>query len=125
MQSMTCTASHTITQADIDAGSYLNTSCVDATGATQACDSEDVPAVQSPALSIEKSVSSVDGDTTPPFQVDAAGDVISYSVLVTNTGNETLTGVSVSDPRIANLDCDPGTRGQPDHGLHARPGCGR
>ena len=53
---MTCTASQTITQADIDAGSYLNTSCVDAAGATQACDSEDVPAVQSPALAIEKTV---------------------------------------------------------------------
>ena len=110
--SMTCTASHTITQADIDAGSYLNTSCVDATGATQACAGEDVPAVQTPALSIEKTVTGVDADTTPPFSVDAAGDVISYSILVTNTGNQTLTGVSVSDPRITNLDCDPSTGNQ-------------
>ena len=37
---MDCTASHTITQADIDAGHYLNTACVDdgAAGAAQACD---------------------------------------------------------------------------------------
>ena len=67
-------------------------------------------------------MTAVDGDTTPPFLVDAAGDVISYSILVTNTGNQTLTGVSVIDPRIANLDCDPGTGRQPDHGLHAGPG---
>ena len=37
---MTCTASHTITQADIDAGSFYNQACVDdgANGAAQACD---------------------------------------------------------------------------------------
>ena len=115
--SMTCTASHTITQADIDAGSYLNTSCVDAAGATQACDSEDVPAGSSPALSIAKTVTGVDADTTPPFSVDAAGDVIWYSILVTNTGNQTLTGVSVTDPRIANLDCDPATAGNQTTGF--------
>ena len=79
-----------------------------------------MPLAQSPALSIEKTVTGVDADTTAPFLVDAAGDVITYSILVTNTGNQTLTGVSVTDPRIANLDCDPGTRRQPDDGLHAR-----
>ena len=30
--SITCTATHTVTQADIDAGHYLNTACVSATG---------------------------------------------------------------------------------------------
>ena len=49
--------------------------------------------------------------------MDAAGDVISYSILVTNTGNQTLTGVSVSDPRIANLDCDPTTAGNQTTGF--------
>src|SRR2546425_4591203 len=35
--SLTCTASHTVTQADIDAGSYFNQACVDdgPGGATQ------------------------------------------------------------------------------------------
>jgi uncharacterized repeat protein (TIGR01451 family) len=41
--SITCTATHTIVQADIDAGHYLNTACVDATGVPAACDSADVP----------------------------------------------------------------------------------
>ncbi len=45
-QTMTCTASHTITQADIDAGSYFNAACVDdgAGGAAEACDDVDPPA---------------------------------------------------------------------------------
>ncbi len=85
-------------------------------------DSAAVPLGQSPALAIEKTVTGVDGDTTPPFSVDAAGDVISYSILVTNTGNQTLTGVSVvgsadREPRLR-----PRHRRQPDHRLHARPG---
>src|SRR5262249_25598151 len=46
--SMTCTATHTITQADLDAGHYMNTACVDdgAGGAVQACTSVDVPRVR-------------------------------------------------------------------------------
>ena len=42
---MTCTGTHTVTQADIDAGHYANTACVDdgAAGAAQACASKDVP----------------------------------------------------------------------------------
>src|SRR4029434_1748360 len=37
--SLSCTADHTVTQADIDAGHYLNTACVDDGdgGAAQAC----------------------------------------------------------------------------------------
>src|SRR5205807_1344027 len=48
--SLTCAASHAVTQADIDAGHYLNTACVDdgPGGATQVCANKDVPAVQSP-----------------------------------------------------------------------------
>ena len=47
---------HTITQADIDAGHYLNTACVDdgAGGAAQVCATQDVPASRAPALSITK-----------------------------------------------------------------------
>ncbi len=90
--SMTCTASHTITQADIDAGHYANTSCVNATGATQACDSEDVTAEKNPALSITK--------TAAPLTYSASGQVITYTYVVRNTGNTTQAGpFSVTDDK--------------------------
>ena len=85
-------------------------------------DSESVPLAQDPALAIVKSVIGVDADTTPPFAVDRAGDVVSYSIVVTNTGNQTLTGVSVSDPRLANLDCNAGTAGNQTSGFTLAPG---
>ena len=49
--SMTCTATHTIVQADIDDGHYANTACVDdgADGAVEACASEDVPSIKNSA----------------------------------------------------------------------------
>ena len=49
---------HTITQADIDAGHFLNQACVDdgAGGAAQACDDVTTPGVQEPALTITKDV---------------------------------------------------------------------
>ena len=116
-----------MTQADIDNngggdGDIDNTATADSDQTGPVTDSAAVPLGQSPALAIEKTVTGVDADTTPPFSVDAAGDVISYSILVTNTGNQTLTGVSVTDPRIANLDCDPDTAGNQTTGFTLVPG---
>ncbi|MEZ5191695.1 MAG: hypothetical protein R2734_03700 [Nocardioides sp.] len=34
-----------------------------------------------------------------------AGDTISYSLVVTNTGNVTLTGVTVTDPTVGPVSC--------------------
>jgi uncharacterized repeat protein (TIGR01451 family) len=106
--SVVCSASHTITQADLDAGHYFNEACADdgEGGADAVCDDVDTPGEQTPMLDIDKTVTDVDGDDTAPFLVDEAGDVISYSILVTNTGNVTLHNVTVSDPLIADLDCD-------------------
>ena len=98
-----------MSQADFDYngggdGDIDNTATADSDQTGPSTDSAAVPLGQSPALAIEKSVTGVDADTTAPFLVDKAGDVISYSILVTNTGNQTQKGVSVSDPSIANLD---------------------
>src|SRR2546422_1010614 len=53
---LNCTASHTITQADIDTGSFYNQARVDdrAGGAAQKCADVTTPGTQSPALSITK-----------------------------------------------------------------------
>ncbi|OYX40875.1 MAG: hypothetical protein B7Z02_17780, partial [Rhodobacterales bacterium 32-67-9] len=65
---------------------------------------------RAPGLSLVKTVSSVTSGDGDAF-VDA-GDTVTYDIAVTNTGNVTLTGVVVSDPRLggtlATIDLDPG-----------------
>ena len=98
---ITCSATHTVTQADIDAGSYLNTACVSATDATATCDDVDVPSVKNPDLSIEKRVT----ETT----YGAVGDILHYTIVATNVGNVTLHNVVVTDPKVSGLICGDGT----------------
>ncbi|WP_426625741.1 DUF7507 domain-containing protein [Leifsonia sp. McL0607] len=91
---VTCTATYTFTQADIDAGDLTNTATahgtpprgtvVDSPPATVA-----VAGDPAPALVLEKSVT--------PTTVAAAGDVVDYSFAVTNTGNVTMKNVSVTE----------------------------
>ncbi len=92
--SETCTATYTTTQADVDAGGITNTGTATATpphgAGVTASDSLTVAAVQSPAITIFKS-SSISSFAAP-------NTLITYSYLVTNTGNVTLTSVGVGDP---------------------------
>ena len=87
---MNCTASHTITQADIDAGSFFNEACVDdgEVGAAEACDDVTTTAEQNPAISITKD---------PASQRFLNGGTANFTITVTNTGNVTLTNVTVTD----------------------------
>ena len=95
--SMSCTATHTVTQADIDAGHYANTACVDdgAGGAAETCANKDVPASQTPHLSVTKSA--------VPASYSTVGDVINYTIVATNDGNVTLNNVTVTDPNVSGL----------------------
>src|SRR6185503_5112199 len=99
--SLNCTASHTITQADIDAGSFFNAACVDdgEDGAEEACDDVTTPADQNPHLSISK--------VATEQSYDEVGDVINYSIIATNDGNTTLASVTVTDPNASGLTCTP------------------
>jgi uncharacterized repeat protein (TIGR01451 family) len=98
------TASHTVTQDDIDNGgvvnpalTYDNTASVTTDQGASDSDSASVPIVQNPHLTLDK-IATVPGGTA-----DTAGEVISYSINVTNDGNMTLTGVSVNDPSVTDL----------------------
>ena len=89
---ITCTASYTITQADLNAGSVTNVARASAGGIESNQDTETVTAVQTKTLLLDKSAS--------PASYDSVGDVISYSYLVTNTGNVALAGpVTVADDK--------------------------
>ena len=94
--SMQCTYTHTIIQADLDAGHYANTVCVEGAPATEACASKDIPGTQIRSIGLAKDPS--------PTSYSAVNDSITYTYTITNTGNVTLgpTQFTVSDDHIGN-----------------------
>ena len=95
---ITCTASYSITQADLDAGSVTNVASATNGTVISPTDDETVTAVQNPALSIVK--------TATPTTYSAVGNVISYSYVVKNTGNVTLSGLfTVDDDKATDEFC--------------------
>ena len=98
--SITCTASYTISQADLNAGSVTNVASASNGTVTSPTDTETVTAVQTKALTIVK--------TAAPTTYSTVGTIISYSYLVTNSGNVTLAGpVTVADDK-ATVTCPAG-----------------
>jgi len=99
-QTVVVNATHTVTQADLDAGEYRNLADVSAEefdGNTISRNTNEVrvPAMQTPDFTITKSSSTA--------SYDAVNDVLNYTLLVENTGNVTLTALTISDPK-ANID---------------------
>ncbi|QCW27309.1 DUF11 domain-containing protein [Lysobacter enzymogenes] len=91
-QTLTCTASYTVTQADIDAGSVTNIASATDGTTTSATDTVVVGATQNPGLGIAKSSTATN--------YAAVGDVLPYRYIVTNTGNVTLTtAITVDDDK--------------------------
>src|SRR6478752_6175964 len=91
------TASHQVTQAELDAGTNIvNTATVTGTGATSDTDDASVAVAQSKILHIEKDATVADGTA------DAPGDVINYTLAVTNQGNAAIANVVVDDPFTTN-----------------------
>ena len=86
-ETCSATATYTITQADLDGGSVKNTATASGGGATSDEATATVTATQSPALSLVK--------TATPATYSTVGQVITYSYVIKNTGNVTLTGPSV------------------------------
>jgi large repetitive protein len=103
--SATCTQTYTVTQADINAGSIYNTaSATGYFGNTPYTDTDDntVHVTQSPALTIDKLI-------TSGSSYNAVGNVVNYSYIITNTGNVTLSGpFTVTDNKIPNIPSVPG-----------------
>ena len=120
LASITCTASYTIKQSDLDNGSITNHATGHAVFAGNAVDSnpdmQTVTANQSPSLRLDKTA-------TPHFDVVApnntadVGDTIEYGFLITNTGNVTLSDVDLKDALVGE---GPGGSVWAEHDLGAR-----
>jgi hypothetical protein len=100
---MACTATYTIIQSDMDNGFVTNTATACGTYKRDAvCSNQDQATVTEeiiPGISITK--------TADPTSYSNIGDIISYSYDVTNTGNVTLSNVTVTDDK-ATVTCPPG-----------------
>ncbi|MFA6575392.1 MAG: DUF11 domain-containing protein, partial [Nocardioides sp.] len=100
--SMTCTSQvYSLTQADVDAGQVDNTATATGTapGGAQVTDPDSVSTIvgRTPAIEIDKTagaLNDLDGNGAD------AGDKITFTFLVTNTGNVTLNPVTVNDPKL-------------------------
>ncbi len=96
LESWTYTASHTVTQDEIDSngggdGDLDNEATADSNETEAVQDEAAVPVEQNPLMEIDK-------EADPDQVADEADEVITYTIKVSNTGNQTLTGVTVADP---------------------------
>src|SRR5262249_40414208 len=95
-----CEATHVVTQADIDAGTYSNTAIADSNETLPSNATATVPIGQRPAITVAKTVTS-----SGPY--DTVGQQITFAIAVTNTGNQPLSGVTVTDPAAVLGTCTP------------------
>lgn len=89
-------ATHTVTQADMDAGTFKNIAKLSGVLGEEITNNPesnpiDTPLSRNPQLEVKKAAS-----TDGPLQ--GAGDIVTYTLTVTNTGNVTLQKPAVRDP---------------------------
>lgn len=97
-ETWTYSATYTVLQGDLDGrgggDSDLDNTATVTTGQTGPQQSSaTVPLAYTPSLGISK---------TPDRSEVGANEVINYGIVVTNTGNITLTGITLADPLLAN-----------------------
>ena len=99
--SVTCSATYVVTQADLNNGSVTNHAIAHAfIGGLQVTSNQAQATVYAASIALSKSAS--------PTTYHSAGEVITYTYIVTNTGHATLTGpVMVHDDRLGTFACGP------------------
>ncbi len=96
-ETVSCSASYTVTQADVDAGRVVNEANAATTygGGTPVVSNpvtETVTVDAAPALTLEKQAT--------PAAVTAVGQTVTFRLTITNTGNQTLRAVEATDPML-------------------------
>ena len=108
VDSTTCTGFYVLTQADIDAGNVYNQAFVHGTGPMDQpvddddTNNQDIP--RAPSIDLVKTASAINMAVVAPSTRADAGDQITFSFSITNTGNVTLTGVDLTDALVTLLD---------------------
>ena len=111
---VTCTATWSPEQSDIDAGSFTNSATAATTFAgspvvTTVPATATATAIETPAMEMAKSLSGLEDPLGNPTTVFASGNVAEYEYTITNTGNTTLTGpITIDDNLIGTIACPAG-----------------
>lgn len=100
--SVVCTGTHTITQSDLDGGSLSDTASASGTGTAgqiiTASASDEVMAAQNLQLTLTK--------TDNLHTYNSPGQVVTFTITATNSGNTTLSNVQVADsPALDGFTC--------------------
>ena len=107
----TCTAAtYTITTADEVAGEVDNTAVAQGVEAVAGADVESLPDSTSTPVQVPEPELTVEKSAGTPVDVNSdgltnAGDTITYTFTVTNSGDVPLSGVTVIDPRLSGVSC--------------------
>lgn len=105
-QVILCTATYSVTHADVDRGSIANSGSVtgqyqDETVADSASLTIGDPSMREASVEITTTASPQNGVT--------AGTDVTYTYTIRNTGNVTLTDLTVTDDAVTGIDCGDGT----------------
>ena len=97
-EATTCTATYTVTQADINNGSVKDSAVASGTTGvnttiTSNTATASVTATQTPGISLTK--------TASPTAVTTVGQTVTYTFAAQNTGNVTLSGLTVADTQAS------------------------
>jgi uncharacterized membrane protein len=122
---MMCTARYTVTAADVSIGSVNDTAVASATNPAvssrpSSASVDVVEVVEAVRLPATASLSAV--KSAEPSMVRTAGQAVTYSVVVANTGTVTLTNVAVAGIRftgtgtLSEFGCPPGAASLPPGG---------
>ncbi|MGJ7540819.1 DUF7507 domain-containing protein [Brevibacterium luteolum] len=100
---LTCTGTYTLTAADLDRGSVENTAKASGTSGPDDAPVEDENTITTPvdgnaAVSLSKTAGAVE-DTNGSGRIDA-GDQVSYTFTITNTGDVGLRSATLTDPKL-------------------------
>ncbi len=105
---ITCTATYTVGAGDMSSGSVTNVASAHGSFGGNAVDlptdTKTVNLAAAPSIVLTKTPKLDDTVVAPSGEVNV-GDTITYSFSVENTGNVTVTNISVTDPLLPALSC--------------------